>query len=105
MIKKTTPFFLALALASCSASNQEKIDVAISKIAASLHQYCVALSAVSAIANETMDKKLVRKIDAGIVAYCNNPVDVKDVPSAIVNLAIIYRAVDNAGIKISLASD
>jgi ABC-type transporter MlaC component len=84
---------LAVALSSC------QTDAQVAKVNGYVQKYCAQLQAASDIATSMSKKTLVTKIDKGVAAYCSGPID--NVPTALLALAQIYKAVTDAGIPVA----
>lgn len=83
--------FIAL-LASC-----QSIDGRVAELTANIQKYCVKLETAADLAEVVANRPLVTKINQGIQTYCKQ--QITDVPSAIVALANIMKAVNAAGIN------
>lgn len=82
---------LVLTLASCVS-----IDASISKVNASVREYCNFLSLASATAQTVSDRKIIAQIDAAVSEYCQPGTEIKDIPTALVALSRIYQVTINA---------
>lgn len=83
---------LALALTSC-----QSIDTKIGDLTDKVQKYCTTLETASSLADVIANKPLTAKIDRAVNTYCNSPIT--DLPSAIIALANIMKAVNAAGIN------
>lgn len=86
----------------CMSATQCNTDKEVARLNASVQKYCTQLQAASEIAADLSNKPLVDKINRGLQVYCSGPVN--DVPSALLALAQIYRAVNQAGIPTAAAA-
>lgn len=80
-----------LTLASCVS-----IDASISKVNASVREYCTFLTLAGATAHSVSDRRIIAKIDAAVSEYCLPGTEIKDIPTALVALSKIYQVVSDA---------
>jgi hypothetical protein len=92
----------AITLASCVS-----IDASISKVNASVREYCNFLTLASTSAHTVSDRAIIAKIDAAVSEYCKPGTEIKDIPTALVALSKIYQVVSDAekAGRLSLASN
>jgi hypothetical protein len=82
----------ALGLASCTT-----LDGRVAELNANVQKYCASLETAATLADVLANKPLVTKINSAIASYCSSPIN--DLPSAIIALANIMKAVNAAGIN------
>jgi hypothetical protein len=90
-------------LSGCTAT----LNGALSSADAKVRPYCVYLVTAAEIATEMKKQALLDKIAATTNIYCDPSNPINDLPGALVALAKVIQAVDNAGIKaeISMAAN
>jgi hypothetical protein len=93
---------LAVALASC-----QTLDNKVAVINSSVKAYCDFITAASGIAETIGNKKVYAQINAATTTYCQPDTVITDIPTALLALAKVYKAVNDAGINptISVAAN